>query len=320
MILKEFLRKCFPDINSYLSFLLALFIATIYWGIVVTEQKEIKTIETQVRFTNIPLGFTITGLDSKTKISVEISATNEVLKKITPDDVKIEVDASKFSPGTIIYELSAKDVVLPSSVSLINIFPKVLQLQLEKIIKGSFPLKPNFVGKPKNNKGVIYYKIEPPTVEILGAESVIKNLRYIPTQPINLSDKESSFTMNVYPIIDDPDIELLNTAKSFFLTAVVGEKKKQKYVENVKIFVSRLVPNLDCTLNPNNVNVVVEGTEEELKYINEEELIAQIDVGGLSPSVEPYKIRPVVELKKKRNDISIVSFSPEYVEVKIKEK
>ncbi|MCX7830856.1 MAG: CdaR family protein, partial [Acidobacteria bacterium] len=303
--LKELLKEWFPDLKSYGYFIFALLIAFIYWSVTVSEEKETKEFATEIKFINIPEGFAIVGPDAHSKVNVSVSGTEEVLKKITPDDIKIEIDSRMFTEGPFVYEITSDDVLLPSSLSFVNVFPKILQLQLDKKTKCSVPLKPQFVGNLKGGKVIVSYKIEPSSAEVYGAESIVKNLKNIPTQPILLSDKEGDFVSPVVPIVDDPEIQIIEKPKGYILSVVTGEKKVQKIVDNVRIFISRLNPTLNAELNPPNISVTLEGSKNDLEQIRSEDIFAQIDVGGLNASDTPYRIKPLVDLKTKKNGSTI---------------
>lgn len=318
--LRELFKEWFPDLKSYAYFIFAVLIAFIYWSVTVSEEKETKEYPTQIKFINVPEGFSIVGPDAHSKVNVSVAGTEEVLKKISSDDIKIEIDARMFTEGPLVYEITPNVVSLPSSLSFVNVFPKILQLQLDRKIKSSIPLKPQFVGNLKGGKVVISYKIEPQVVDVYGAESLIKNLKHIPTQPILLSDKDGDFTASVVPIVDDPEIQVIENPKGYTLTVVTGDKKVQKIVENVKIYVSRLNPSCTAELNPSQISVMIEGTKSEIEQINSNDIFAQIDVGGLNASESSYRIKPLIELKSNKNSVTISSSSPSYVEVLVKEK
>lgn len=318
--IRELLKEWFPDLKSYAYFGFALFIALIYWYVTVSEKKETKEYQTKVKFVNVPEGYCVVGPDAHIKVNISVSGTQEVLKKISSDDIKVEIDSAMFTEDPFVYEITPYDISLPPSVSFANVFPKILQLQLDKKIKSSIPLKPRFVGKMKNGKMVLFYKIEPSSVDVYGPESILNNLKNIPTQPIPLNDKEGDFTATVVPIIDDPEIDWKENPKGYILKVITGEKKIQKVIEYVKIYVSRLNSNYSAELNPPQISVIIEGTKNNIDKIKSENIFAKIDVGGLNASDTPYKIKPYIEIKNNKNGCNVVNCSPAYVEVLIREK
>lgn len=317
---RELLKEWFPDLRAYAYFIFALLIAFIYWSVTVSEEKETKDLTVEVKFINVQKGFAVVGPDAHKKVTVTVSGMEEALKKISSDDIKIEIDSEMFTEGPFVYEITSNDVSLPSSVSFVNVFPKILQLELDKKIKSSIPLKPQFTGNLKGGKTVLSFKIEPPTVEVMGPESAIKNLKSIPTQPIFLGDREGDFTIPVVPIVDDPEFEVIERVGGHNLIVFCGEKKIQKIIENVKIYISRLNPSFNSELNPPQISVVIEGTKNEIDKIKNDDIFAQIDVGGLTVSDTSYKIKPLVELKSNKINARVISSNPSYVEVFIKEK
>lgn len=304
---------------AYCYFLFSLIIATIYWGVTVTEEKENKTIPVEIKFVDVKDGFSVIGPDAHTKVQVEVSATQEILKKITSDDIKVEVSAKNFTEGALVYELTKDDIILPSSVALVDIFPKILQLQLDKNIIKNIPLKPQFVGKLKGGKSIIYYDITPPYVQIYGPTTILKNLKYVPTQPILLNEKEEDFNIPVIPIVDDKELKVLSDEKGFMLKVVISGKKSKKIVENVKVTPINLPENLEVVLNPQELNVVVESNDKEIDSVNKDDILAIIDLTNLTLSDKIINIKPYVERRKDCNkSFQIVSFFPNYIEISVR--
>jgi YbbR domain-containing protein len=319
--LKATLKEWFPDGMAYFYLLLSIIIAGLYWGVTVTEEKENKTIPAEVKFTDVKEGYSIVGPDAHTKVNVEISATTEVLRKITSDDIKVVISAKQFKEGPFVYELTENDVTLPSSVTFVNIFPKVLELQLDKNVVKTIPLKPQFTGKLKNGKSILFYEVDPPEVEVYGPRTIVESLKFIPSQPIQLSDKENNFTIPVVPIIDDPELKVSQNTNSYTLKVVVGGKKKQSVINNVKVECINKENQIDFVLNPDHISAVVEYDEKESQNIKAEEMVALIDLTNLTPSEKPYKIKPLVEKRRKdEKSFHIVSFFPTYIEVTLKER
>jgi hypothetical protein len=314
------LKEWFPDKTSIMYFTFALIAALIYWGITVTEEKESKTFLVAAKFLNIPQGSAVVGPDARAKINVEVAALSDILKKIGEEDIELTIDAGRFAAGPLVYELNDNDFKLPSSVSFVRAFPRVLQLQLDKRIKAKIPMKPQFVGKAEAGKQVVSWKIEPPSIEVEGPQSVIEAIKYLPTQPISLTNRKEDFSAPVIPISDDPEISV-KVEPQPLLKVVMGEKKIQKAVKNVPVFISRLLPNTEGLPQPPEISVMVEGSPGVVDKISASDLFAQIDVGGLAVSDAPYKLKPALQVKNSSlTGCDAVSSSPPFVEVTLKER
>jgi YbbR domain-containing protein len=313
-------KEWFPDKTSVLYFIFAIIVALVYWGITVTEEKENKTFAVSIKFSHVPRDFAVVGPDVQTKINVEVAALSDILKKIGEEDIELTIDAGRFTSGPLVYELTENDLNLPSSVSFVRVFPKILQLQLDKKITSRIMLKPQFVGRADNGKQVAFWKIEPPSLEAEGPQSVIEATKYIPTQPIPLTGRRENFSIPVVPISDDPEISI-KIETSPVLSVTLGEKKTQKVIKGVPVFVARLLPNIEAQTEPKEITVVIEGAPQVIDNISPDQLFAQIDVGGLAVSDASYKLKPAVQLKNgSKNGCEVVSSSPPFVEVLLKER
>jgi len=315
-----FLNRCFPDRVSGIYFFAALACAVVFWTVTVTEEKETKTYPVQVKFSNVPPGYAVVGPDVHSKVNVEVAALPDILKKISQEEIALTIDAGKFVSGPFVHEITPGEVALPSSVSFVRVFPKILQLQLDKRIKAKIPLKPQFVGKAEGGKRVAGWKIDPPTIDAEGPQSVIEATKHIPTQPIQLGGKRDNFSIPVVPMNDDPEVSVDVTVQPV-LRVTIEDKMAQKVVRGVAVAVAKLPANLEARTEPREIEVVVEGPAQSVEKITGAELFAQVDVGALPAAEAPYKMKPAVQLRDgAAGGCGISSISPPFVEVLLKEK
>jgi YbbR domain-containing protein len=317
---KLLFKEWFPDRTSIMYFIFAVIVALVYWGITVTEEKEIKTFEVSVKFSNVPQNCAVVGPDVHTKINVEVAALSDIMKKFGEDDIEMTIDAGRFAYGPFVYELTENDLNLPSSISFVRVFPKILQLQLDKKITAKIMLKPQFVGKAGRGKQVVSWSIEPPSLEAEGPQSVIEATKYIPSQPIPLSGREVDFSLPVVPICDDPEVSI-KIENPPVLHVTLGEKKTQKVIKGVPVFIAKLLPNIEVRSEPREISVVIEGAPQIVDKLAPDQVFAQIDVGGLAISETSYKLKPAVQIKSgSKSGCEVVSSSPPFIEVLLKER
>lgn len=317
---KHLLKEWFPDRISVLYFVFAVVVALVYWTVTVTEEKETKTFPVQVRFTNIPRGYAVIGPDAHAKINIEVAGLSDILKKIGAEEIELSIDAEKFISGPFVYELTENDVSLPSSVSFLRVFPKILQLQLDKRISAKIALKPQFVGKADGGKQVVSWKVEPPAIEAEGPQSVLEATKYIPTQPIPLNGRREDFSIPVVPINDDPEVSV-NVEVQPILKVVMGDRREQKVIKGIPVVVAKLPAHLEARTEPREILVVIEGSPQAVQKVLQENLFAQIDVSALSASETPFKLKPAIQFRDGvKNGCEVSSFSPPFVEVFLKER
>lgn len=315
-----FLNRCFPDKVSVIYFFAAFACAVAFWTVTVTEEKEAKTYPVQVKFSNVPPGYAVVGPDVHSKINVEVAALGDILRKISGDDISVTIDAGKFVSGPFVHEITPSDVALPSSVSLVRIYPKILQLQLDKRIRAKIPLKPQFVGKAEGGKRVAGWKIDPPSIDAEGPQSVIEATKNIPTQPIQLGGRRDNFSIPVVPMNDDPEVSVDVTVQPI-LKVSLEEKMAQKVVRGVAVVVAKLPANIEARTEPREIEVVVEGPAQFVEKISSAELFAQVDVGALPSSDIAYKMKPAVQFRDgSGSGCQVSSSSPPFIEVVLKEK
>ena len=195
----------------------------------------------------------------------------------------------------------------------VEIIPEVVQADL-KLISSSKTVPIKVI--PKNNgKLALGYAISSLTpssnsIEIYGNEESIAKVEYVPVYvDINGVSENKSYTVNIDKPAGVRELSLKTITVSLAVT-----KENQKEVSNVRIVHNNLDPSLTViTTSESDVKttVLVKGSEEALKTLDETKVVATIDLANYTSPGE-YE----VDVKASGEDLKL-TYEPKTTKVKV---
>ncbi len=163
--------------QTYTLGLLSIGLAVVIWFVVTDAQTptrtEVFSSSIPVQAINLPQGLATTG--EIAPVNVRISGDDEVLKSLTISDFKATVDLSGVTQRTA-YGLPVRVDVLRSDVKLVEVTPSTVDVTLEPITTETVTVKINTVATAPAGYSVVDEKVEPQTVEVSGAASVMEQV------------------------------------------------------------------------------------------------------------------------------------------------
>ena len=309
-------ERIFPDRQSAWLLLLAFVLAVFYWAFTILEEKSLKDLSVPVEFTGVPQNMVVIGEDARRLVTLEVKGPPDMLRRVREEDVDVKVDASKLEPGPQVVDLGRENVRLPSSVEFARTYPRTLHFTLDRRVRATLPLHPNFTGKCPPGLAVLGWSIDPPTTAVDGPETLVKKLRQIPTQPVSLDGRAQDFLVPVVPTLNEPDVAVSGLS-SFTLKVTVGEARAQRTIGPIQIRVLHAAA--PVVLAPPALRVMVDGPASIVRGLSPQDLTAEVDVTGLKPADKEYQLRPAVRFVNSSigSRVEITSLTERYVGVRI---
>ncbi len=175
--------------------LASLLIAIVLWFFVVVKGQTEITINVPIELKYIPKGLGVENKSNNT-VMVTVRGFEQIIKNLKPYDVKVSLDLSRAKRGVNIIYLSAKDVMLPPSLTVTAIEPQSIKLRLDEIVLRRVPVKAELSGLSPDQR-IVGLIIEPSTVEIEGFKSKIGRITYVKTEEISLEGITGERTIDV---------------------------------------------------------------------------------------------------------------------------
>ncbi len=163
----------------------SLLLAVILWFFVILSGRSEITLNAPVIFTNLPA--TLEIVDFPDKVTVTIEGQKRIIKNLKQEEVSAVIDLEKAKEGRSFYPLSKNNFKLPQTLAITSINPETVNLKIETQMKKTVPIKPYAFGLPEKGHVIVEMNVIPKSVEIEGPQSVIKKIRSIKTEPVDIS-------------------------------------------------------------------------------------------------------------------------------------
>jgi YbbR domain-containing protein len=166
--------------------LISIFLAIILWYFVISEKSGETALSIPLEFRNIPTSLIIIK-NPEESINIRISGPVTLLRALSPREVRAVIDLADARPGLAEFAVQPEDITLPRGLRVTMISPASIGLRFERLAKRSVPVKVLLVGQPYEGFKLTMVSVDPPVVEIGGAQTELARLENIPTQAIDIT-------------------------------------------------------------------------------------------------------------------------------------
>jgi hypothetical protein len=179
-----------------LSFATSVFL----WFLIVGPQRSEIGISVPIQYTNLPSSSEIVGpwMD---RIDVRIKGSASGLENLNPGAVRAVVDLNRVIPGLNFFRLTSNNLQVPPGITIAQIRPSDLQLNIEAASIKSFKVVPTIVGALPDNTKI---GVSPSDVKIRASQGNLKKLQSVTTDPVNVSELALRQQIRV-PVIVKPE-------------------------------------------------------------------------------------------------------------------
>ncbi|WP_303721381.1 YbbR-like domain-containing protein [Malonomonas rubra] len=176
--------------------LLSLAFALILWIFIMGERRQEVGYRVPLELRNIPAGLMIAN-EVPSMVDVRVSGPRTLLMKVSEGDISIAVDLADLQPGLTTFKRLEERLNLPNGLRVTRLSPSFIDLKLERIKEKLVPIKVALRGEPLEGYQVGRVKAVPDRVLITGAESELKSVNEVTTEPIDLHGVNEGFSLIV---------------------------------------------------------------------------------------------------------------------------
>jgi YbbR domain-containing protein len=181
--------------NLFLK-LLSLAFALILWFFVMGEQKQEVSYAVPLIIKNVPTGLMVAN-EVPSQIDVRISGPRTLLMNLQPKDISIAVDLKGLEPGLTSFKRLEERFNLPSALKVTRLSPSFVDVKVERIKSKKVPAKVIVTGVPATGFKFDSIHYKPTEVTVEGAESELKDVNLVESDPVNIEGGKDSFTLIV---------------------------------------------------------------------------------------------------------------------------
>lgn len=152
----------------------ACIIVGLVWWLYLGPQDAVTSVTAQLEFQNIPAGLTIERISAES-VDLQIAGRQLLLDSLGPDRIRVAVDLAGRGEGEDQeVRIGNEDVRLPPGLTVTEITPQRVFLDLVRRGQAELRVIANTVGEPPAGVSVSRIELEPPRVRVIGPEQVLR--------------------------------------------------------------------------------------------------------------------------------------------------
>ncbi len=211
---------------------------------------------------------------------------------------------------------TAGDVLnLPEGVSIISINPDAIDISFDNITEKMIKVKNNVTVTPKDGYLVVgTARVEPDSVLVSGAFSVLSKIKYIPTENQSFSDINTKFSKQVK--LKDTLTNLISYSLKNVKVSYNVQLSADKDFENIVIQLVNAPKDKEVLVVPPKIKLFLRGGVEDLSNTNNEELSASIDYKSIEKDSSGYVVPDI----RMPSNLILLKYEPEKFQYIIKSR
>ncbi|NTU59982.1 MAG: hypothetical protein HGA98_02860, partial [Deltaproteobacteria bacterium] len=233
--------------------LLSLVFATLLWMFVVGEKRSEVSLTIPLELTGVPQDLVVVSRLPEA-VRVRLSGPRTMLSAINPQQLSVALDLRDIQAGSSTFEDLPSRLNLPKRIDVTYISPAAITIEVDEKARKVLAVRPRLKGDPRAGFRLGRVRADPAEVEVEGAARVLRAMKEIPTEIVDVSGLDEDMERPVD--LSFPEPTLRRTVRgSVDLQVEIVEEKVDREFRQMRVE----VPGTGWTAVPAAVNVRVEG-------------------------------------------------------------
>ena len=185
----QFLKR--RKIELRIAALVSLLIVFGVWFSISRGLDAIKTFDIPVEYANQNPQMEMLNT-SATSVRLFLRGSRALLKSIRPEQIRVKMDLDKAVSGTNTFAITNDNLSIPPGLSLKEVRPMVVDVNLDTRTKKMLPVQTDWVGKLPSALLLVRAEAEPQKVELSGPKTILDGMQTLYTTGIPLNDIKGS--------------------------------------------------------------------------------------------------------------------------------
>ncbi len=295
--------------------IMSIVLAVFLWMYLNSEAQTVQAFQVPLELADLPASLSLVG-EIPDSVLVRIRASDATFQNLSPGRLHARVRLSGARPGTLRVPLTEDIVRAPFGVEVLRVDPEQLELQVEERITREVPIVARIQGQPEfgfENRG---YTLSPSTATVEGPESLVRQVREVLTEPVDIEGARESIEKVVSLVPDRGGVRVVSEGVTR-LQVTVGEMLVTRRFGGIRLEPVTEDARVSVEYHPETIDVILQGPKEALDSVQAGRIRAVLDLEGMSPRRSSYTVRPRVVLEGVGEGVSVHSVSVETIDVKI---
>lgn len=257
----------------------AVAFATFLWFVVSGEEIVERGLRIPLELQQFPADLELQG-EPPSLVDVRVRGASGALSRIGSGDIVAVLDLKTAREGRRLYQMTPEQVRVPFGVQVVQVMPPTIALAFEVVASKQVPVVPALDGDPAPGYVLGSVTVDPPTVEVIGGKSAIARLTEAVTEPVSIADARASVSDAVTVGLVDTALRL-KTPKLARVTVEVLPGPVERAMHERPLQLRNLGAGLEARSIPNEVEVVLRGSREDVNRVDANDVAAYVDLTGL---------------------------------------
>ena len=269
--------------------LVALILAIIIWFLVVGEQKSEVRLTVPIELRNLPTHLEIT--ESISQVEVTLRGFSSFVKRLTPSDIDVYIDLSNVVQGANSFVLSPEEIGVPVGATVIQVSPSNIEISLDATVRKTLIVEPVVRGTPADGYELGEVTVEPETIKLAGAQTLLKPLTKVETEVITLDTVQEDFIKKVKVKLPNGSLRIEKEEdRVVTVQAKIVPEMIDRFFEVIPLLVQEKETR-PFKLMPESITALVHGPKLELLDMEPADIPAIIDTTSLSEGQSTVQVR-----------------------------
>lgn len=203
----------------------------------------------------------------------------------------LTINGSDLNTDQVLYTdaLITKNIKLPSSITVLDIFPDSINLSMDDSFTKKIRIKPaikiNFLDGYGQTGDI---RVTPDSIRIEGTKSYVDRINEWETKQLTLNQINKPVNIKL-PLCDPPEYLMKFEPKEVEININVKPYAEKSYA-GINIEVNYLPPNREVIFIPPKMDIVIRGSIEKLSSVTNDSLKAYVDYAKLIADSTGYTI------------------------------
>lgn len=279
MKFKQFWEKCKENWPvKVFCIILSLFIYYLYINITLESKIIVIPLEVSTNGNMLPASY------KPSEVKVSLKGDPNEISQITNNDISAILNLDYYSePGR--YDVPIQVELSQFAMSIepleVSVIPAVIPLRIAKRVYAQVPVLAEITGEPAEGYQVTNIQVSPKTIQVMGAEPIVKNLSSIMIESVDISDKKETFTQQSKIYKDNKLVKYENISE-VDVTVKIEPILESKQITNKSISILGLNSGFEVQLEPANIDFYISGPKLTLNSYGSDDYRVSVDCSNLT--------------------------------------
>jgi len=195
--------------NNSLYKLAALLVACVLWAATQGFQSVEEGIDLPVSLEGIPEDVVVVERSAQ-EINLQIKGSRAALRRAARELVRYPISLEGVKPGEARFPVEVSHLPTPRGAEIASRSPSMIVLRIEERGRKRVRVSADVIGEPAPGHEIVSVSLTPAEVELEGARSVLRRIREVSTDRVDVTGVESTGEREVRLLLGAPNVWRVN--------------------------------------------------------------------------------------------------------------